>query len=500
MREDTFAVFYNGNKIYVKTDIPLSVSLLGEMPCGGHGKCGKCKAKVTGSVTSLTESERSLLTEEEIQDGIRLLCQCYPTGDCTVLTEETKTLSILIEGSDNLSVSTPMFSHFGIAIDIGTTTLAGRLYSHTGDLLSSAGMQNPQTVYGADVISRIEYALKDKRALSASIRFGICTLVTILCEKSGIHPEEVDALVLCGNTTMLYLLTETDVEPLSRAPFTLTRAFGEWDFASTLSLNVLHAQTRVFLTPVISAFVGSDTVCAILGARFALSDEKTTLLVDVGTNGEIALSHRGTLRVCSTAAGPALEGVDISCGMRATDGAIDRVTLQEGTLLCHTIGESKPSGICGSGLIDAVACMLDAGLLDESGYLEEDMVLAEELTLTQRDIRQLQLAKSAISAGILTLLHEADTSPAEVERFILAGGLGTTLNPSCAARIGLFPKALTVRCEAVGNGALDGASLLLLNEPLLPLAKSISQSAITVDLSRHPVFSKHFTEGMLFEE
>ena len=151
-------------------------------------------------------------------------------------------------------------------------------------------------------------------------------------------------------------------------------------------------------------------------------------------------------------------------------------------------------------LVAAVACMLDAGLLDESGYLEEDMVLAEELTLTQRDIRQLQLAKSAISAGILTLLQEADTSPAEVERFILAGGLGTTLNPSCAARIGLFPKALTARCEAVGNGALDGASLLLLNEPLLPLAKSISQSAITVDLSRHPVFSKHFTEGMLFEE
>ena len=500
MRGDTIAVLYNSHTIYVKKDIPLSVSLLGEMPCGGHGKCGKCKAKVTGEVNSLTESERSLLTEEEIQGGIRLLCQCYPTGDCTVLTEEKRPLTVLTEGKGAIPASDPMFSRFGIAIDIGTTTLAGRLYSHTGELLSDAGIQNPQTVYGADVITRMEYALKDKRALSSCVRSGICDLVAALCEGGGVSPDEVDTLVLCGNTTMLYLLTETDVAPLSHAPFTLSRAFGEWVSPSELSFTLLPDKARILLCPVISAFVGGDTVCALLGSHLTSDEEKVALLVDVGTNGEIALYHHGALRVCSTAAGPALEGVGISSGMRATDGAIDRVTLREGTLLCHTIGEGEPRGICGSGLIDAAACLLDCGLLDESGYLEEDVSLSPTIAITQRDIRQLQLAKSAISAGILTLLHEAKASPGEVERFVLAGGLGTTLCPSCATKIGLFPRELTERCEAVGNAALDGASLLLLNEPLLPLAKHISKSAITVDLSGHPLFTKHFTEGMLFEE
>ena len=254
MKPRCVQIIYDGKSLTVNSGEPLSLSLHRETPCGGHGKCGKCKAKVTGEVSPPTDAERTHLTEEEIANGIRLLCHTYPLGAVVVTSlSESTPLSILTDGKANIRPHAPMFSRYGIALDMGTTTLAGRLYDRKGNLLASAGTRNPQTVYGADIISRIEHAKVDKTALSCAIRQGISTLIGTLTEKADISPSEVDVIVLCGNTTMQYLLTETDTEPLSHAPFSLTRPFGEWLTAEELSLSLLSEKTRVYLSPVISA-------------------------------------------------------------------------------------------------------------------------------------------------------------------------------------------------------------------------------------------------------
>ncbi|MBR2611823.1 MAG: DUF4445 domain-containing protein, partial [Clostridia bacterium] len=396
-------------------------------------------------------------------------------------------------------VGAPLFQHYGIAIDIGTTTLAGRLYGRDGKILSTAGATNPQIAYGADVISRMEHARGNKAALSQAIREGLSSLLASLTEQADIPPEEVDCVVLCGNTTMLYLLTETDTEPLSRAPFTLTRPFGEFLLAGELSLSPLKPDTKVYLPPVISAFVGADTVCALL-ATGLIHGEQTSLLVDIGTNGEIALWHDGTLRVTSTAAGPAFEGVGIQAGMRSETGAIDRVSLEGDTLILHTIGDTEPKGICGSGLIDLVACLLKHGVLDESGYLEADFPLTSSVILTQQDIREVQLAKSAISAGIRTLLHMAKCPPEEVLRFVVCGGFGSCLDLGNASYIGLLPTECASHAEIVGNAALDGASLLLFQGELLQNTQDLVNSSIPLNLSETPVFAEFYMMGMLLSD
>ena len=500
MKNEYTTVLYDGKPIEVKCGEPLSLALRTESPCGAHGNCGKCKAKVTGDISPLTESERSHLSKEEMNRGIRLLCQVCALGGAEVTSlYAEKELSVLTEGVGAITVENPLFQNFGIAIDIGTTTLAGRLYQRDGKVLATAGATNPQVVYGADVISRIEHARQDKNALAHAIREGLSSLILSLTEQADILPEDVDGMVLCGNTTMLYLLTETDTEPLSHAPFSLTRSFGEFLSASELALSPLKPDTKVYLPRVISAFVGADTVCALLATRITEKAD-TTLLVDIGTNGEIALWHEGVLRVTSTAAGPAFEGVGIQAGMRGETGAIDRVSLEGDTLIVHTIGDTEPKGICGSGLVDLIACLLKHGTLDESGYLESDFPLTRDVILTQKDVREVQLAKSAISAGIRTLLHMAKCPPEEVGRFVVCGGFGSYLNLENANAIGLLPTECTSHAEIVGNAALDGASVFLLQGDHILNAQNLVESAIPQNLSETPVFAEFYMMGMLLSE
>ena len=226
----------------------------------------------------------------------------------------------------------------------------------------------------------------------------------------------------------MHLLTETDVEPLSRAPFHVERLFGEVLRADALGLTALQGDASVYLPACIAAFVGADTVCALLASDICETG-KTVLLADIGTNGEMALVHQGTLTVCSTAAGPAFEGVGISMGMRGAIGAIDRVRVENGALVAHVIGEGAPIGICGSGLVDTIACLLETEMVDETGYMEDDEVqIAAPVVLTQQDVRMVQLAKSAICAGLQTLLKTAGIDVSEVESLVLAGGFGSYLD------------------------------------------------------------------------
>ena len=495
-----YTVLYDGKEIQVDAHLPLSVSLHGEMPCGAHGKCGKCKARAVGNLTALSEAEQRLLTDRELADGIRLLCQVYPLGEaCISSCTEAGQPTILLGEAPAPRRILPTFQQYGIAIDIGTTTLAARIYDKSGRLLASKGEINPQTTYGADVISRIELAIKDGHLISQAIREGIDSLISDLAHEAGILPSTVDTLVICGNTTMLYLLTDTNPEPLSHAPFTLTRRFGEWLCASDLALKQLKNTTRVYLCPTISAFVGADTVCAVLSTR--LQECRSALLVDIGTNGEIALWHGDELLVTSTAAGPAFEGVGITCGMRGAIGAIDRVALVDGKLSLHTIGDTEPKGICGSGLVDLAACLLKAGDIDEGGYFEEEIrALSPEVSIRQEDIRQLQLAKSAIYAGIHTLLSQRGLQMSDLERLLIAGGFGTYLNIENAQKIGLLPRGIQGVCEVTGNSALDGASLLLLDESMIEKAVRIAEGVTALDLSTSRTFSDFYISAMLFPE
>ena len=499
MTEGLVRVLINGESAYVPRGTLAADAAHVKKPCGGHGKCGKCRVTVRGGVSPVTSTERALLTDEEIAAGARLACLARITGECEIITFSADGESIIVTtaGTDVEELH-PVFSELGIAVDIGTTTVAARLYDKKGNILSEATALNSQSEFGADVISRIEAALGGNDGeLASSVRKTLDGMIAKLCLKAGASSGHIDGAVITGNTVMLYLLTGQSVEPFSHAPFRAPVLFGETVFASSLSLTTLRPETRIYLPSCISAFVGADITCSILSS--GICDGGAAMLADIGTNGELALYGKGKLTVCSTAAGPAFEGVGISMGMQGSDGAIDRVIItQNGTFDAHVIGGGEPRGICGSGLIDAAACMLKTGILEEDGYLEGSFVISGGVALTPRDIRMLQLAKSAIYGGIMTLLDSGKIAPVDVEKFYIAGGFGYYLNADNAASIGLIPRAVAARSSAVGNAALGGASMILLDSRNIEKSCRIAESAGVCELSANPVFEKYFASGMMF--
>lgn len=491
----------NGKESVAVEGMSLSEIIKGDKPCGGHGKCGKCKVRARGALSVPCETEIKTLSENELADGIRLACLTFALGDCEIETlDKFRPERILTSGEMPDFEIKPTFEKYGVAIDLGTTTLAARIYAESGNLLGEVSCINPQQEWGADVISRVEAALNGREGeLSGSIRKAIDSIIKKLSETANISSSEIGRVVITGNTVMLSLLTEQNVEPFSHAPFNAKRLFGETLSASSLDVSSLAPTTPIYLPPCISAFVGADTICAILATQ--LCQKGTSMLVDIGTNGEMAIWHNEKLTVCSTAAGPAFEGGGISAGMRGTYGAIDKVSIQNGALYAHVIGNGQPEGICGSGLIDAVACMLDLEIIDESGYLEDgEAIVCGSVSLDQSDVRMLQLAKSAICAGLMTLIARANVDPSDVGVLLIAGGFGNYLNKRSAARIGLLPKDLAERSTVVGNVALSGACMLLMNSSCAEQAEKIAKAATVLEIATDPVFSDLYVSGMMFEK
>ena len=494
-------VTVNGKTSLTVAGILLSEIIDGKKPCGGHGKCGKCKIIAKGMLSKLTEEEKRLLSKDELDHGFRLACLTYACGDCeiTTISHKEKT-QIVTDGKLPEFKIKPTFEKYGVVIDIGTTTLAARLYDTEGALLAQSSRLNPQQKWGADVISRIEVALDGKSdELAKAIRQALDSIISELASRVNLNTKDIDSIVVTGNTIMLSLLTGQSVEPFSHAPFAAERLFGETLTASELKLSNLSQNTPIYLPPCISAFVGADTTCAILATQFF--EDKTAMLADIGTNGEMALWHHGKLIVCSTAAGPAFEGVGISMGMRGADGAIDKVSVEHEQLEVHVIGDTEPIGICGSGLVDAVACMLDLKILDESGYLDVDeFIIRYPVSLTPNDIRMLQLAKSAICAGLMTLIENEQLTLSDVSTLYIAGGFGNYLNKESAVKIGLIPQALSESVNVVGNAALSGAAMLLLDGSTRDIAISLAKKADTVELSVNPIFTEKYMMAMFLEE
>ena len=492
-------LYVNGKGTEVEVGTLLSAVISQETPCGGHGNCGKCKVKASGRLSEPSELERNRLGDGDLNCGIRLACQTRVLGDAEIeLDREGDGERIELGGDLPRHVHAPIFKCYGLAIDLGTTTIAARLYDADGKLLAETGIQNPQGKLGADVISRIECAIGGRLSELAELaRTGISTLVTLVSENAGINAREIDAAVITGNTVMLSLLFALDVTSFSRAPFAASRLFGETTNAKELNLTCFCESTPIYIPPCFSAFVGADTATACLATE--LAQKENAILCDIGTNGEIALARGGRITVCSTAAGPAFEGVGISCGMRSMRGAVDRVRVIDGGLSFSTVDNAPAVGICGSGLIELASSLLSLEILDESGFLENARYsITRDVVITQGDIRALQLAKSAIAAGIQTLMRTLRISSDNLSALYLAGGFGSALDLCAAGAIGLLPSASLSKSIVVGNAALCGASLLLLSAEQRKRVESLVASATHLELSGNPTFAALYTEGMIF--
>ena len=419
---------------------------------------------------------------------------------------------------------------FGLAIDIGTTSVVTTLMElASGEQMASVSSLNPQAVFGGDLMSRIAFAQGDPgnlRKLQTRIIGLLNQHVEQVTRDSGVLAKWIYKVVVVGNTCMHHLLLGIDPSYVGLAPYAPVLRHAVTLSARELFLKV-NPEARVCLLPLVAGFVGADAVAVALATRIADTPE-IRIAVDIGTNGEVLLGSREHLWACSAPAGPALEGAQIRHGMRAAMGAIDRVTIVDGDLHLHTIGEAAAQGLCGSGIVDAIAALLDAGIIDWTGLIDVDgrerlpaslrarvlmrgeerlVVLARpgeagaerEIALTQEDVRQVQLCKGAIASGVAMLQHVAGVSPDDVSELMLAGGFGNYLSVRSALRIGLIPPTVPEeRIRYVGNAAALGAQLALVSEPERRRAEAIAASIDHVSLAAHPDFQDIFVDCMNF--
>jgi uncharacterized 2Fe-2S/4Fe-4S cluster protein (DUF4445 family) len=486
------------------------------MPCGGRGRCGKCAVLVRGDFPPPGRDEAELLKRcapEREGYAARVACLC-PAAEGEVLIPAGGG-SVSVAGvSDERLVYDGSGGGYGIAIDIGTTTISALLFSFdTGEAVSSAHEMNRQAIYGADVLSRIDCANREGVGeLSRCLVSQLNGMFSGLISGAGADAGRVSRIVAAGNTTMLHFLTGLDPKGIGTAPFIPMSLFGDEREAG--ELFPMFSGAELYLPPSVSAYVGADTTCGILAAGIA-EKNGTRLLIDVGTNGEMALRSGSRITCCSTAAGPAFEGAAISMGMPAVSGAVCGVSKDGGEISCRTIDDARPSGICGSGMISAVRLMLETGILDGSGRILErprdfdrfvvkkdaelSFILGESgVSLTQRDIRNIQLAKASVAAGALVLLKSAGIAPDAVETLYLSGGFGSMIDPAEAAEIGLIPQELAGRAAASGNTSLSGAAKMLFSRASRRRAAEIASSAAEISLSTNAEFMDEYIEQMPF--
>jgi uncharacterized 2Fe-2S/4Fe-4S cluster protein (DUF4445 family) len=519
---------FTAKKGALLSDILRGSGILIDMPCGGRGTCKKCVVKVSGEIclACQTKAYRDI-NVETFNAGFVNAASAGGFTDANG-TEPAKSAAC----GSGLS-GRAMFTKYAIAADIGTTTICvsltclsplknaeisdgpEKLYEAEGlnqaerlctEKTYETFRKNPQISYGADVISRLDAAIRGKNGEAEKLAYvavsAVNEMIGELCALININPEEIEAAVITGNTAMLYLITGKNPKSLTSAPFNADWLFGEYLSTQELNLGICE-NAKVYLPRCISAFAGADTVTAILASSMTEQPE-ISLLADIGTNGEIALWRGGEILCASASAGPAFEGSSLSCGSYAVAGAIDKVFKENGKINYTTISGAKPSGICGSAAVDALAVMLDLGLVDKTGFIGETYEFADGVFLTLKDIRQIQLAKGAIRAGIETLLETAGVKKTEIGAFYIAGGFGSFLNLDNAAAIGLIPLELlpaaksAAKLKLPGNLALAGARMILKDRELAKKAEETAKGAKTVQLSANPVFEENFMKYISF--
>lgn len=513
-------------------DAARQAGFLLEMPCNGAGTCAKCRVHILAGRTDPHASEHRL-SREELAHGWRLACKTLVIDSLDVeipSVEPVKPSHVILTDGDSIEVKIDdaPSGAYGVAFDLGTTTAAGSLYDlHAGTECAVRATMNRQVIHGDDVISRIGAVRADPVLLPRLQCLAVATLneiITALCASTGRSPLDIRRITVAGNTTMQQLLLGIDPSALGEKPFAPAFLHAQKMAAGKLGLHA-HAEAEVIVFPQIGGFVGGDTVAGLLSAHADIFD-KPTLLVDIGTNGEIALFNKGEILTASTAAGPAFEGARISQGMRAVTGAIDQLWLHQGVLCYHVLGGVQPKGLCGSALIDGVALLLRVGLLDEMGVLgvvdSKSSQLSEQLrrrlvqtdrgsgfalaitpegsplvVLTQQDIRELQLASGALRSGIDTLLKKAGLTAQDLDSVMLAGGFGNFIRCEHAMEIGLLPHVPLKRIRFVGNSSLTGAKRVLLSNAELARAEHIRDCSEHVELASEPGFTDAFMDAMM---
>jgi uncharacterized 2Fe-2S/4Fe-4S cluster protein (DUF4445 family) len=402
---------------------------------------------------------------------------------------------------------------FAIAFDLGTTTVVATLLDlETGQPRAVRSILNAQQPFGADVISRISATMLDDDALARLQRHAHETLRTLtdeVCEEGAVDPLEVYEVVVTGNVTMIQLALGIDPEPLSMAPFTIAARRLPEARAGDFGLAV-HDRAPAVLFPALGAYVGPDIVAGILATGLTL-DRRVRLFVDVGTNSEIVLGSSARALACAAPAGPAFEAAQIRCGMRAADGAIEGVKIVDGEVQLTVIGDVAPVGLCGSGLVDAVAELVGAGILDHSGRFVADSSdrlgkvgeekvfhLTDDVYLSQRDVRELQFAKASIATGWHILCRQLGVEPEEISQVLLGGSFGSYLTPASAVRIGLVPKLPLTRIVAAGNVAGEGAKIAALSVTERAAANAVLDEVEYVELSGRADFNDLFIDQLAF--
>ncbi len=470
------------------------------MPCGGGGRCGKCLVHAAGQLGAPTVNEHKLLDGQP--ENMRLACCATVEGDCEATLPEAA--EAVVETAYNAwsGAVDPLYAEgYGAAFDIGTTTVAAQLFSRDEKRpLAVLGEMNAQQPYGADVLTRVVYCNEHGIApLQNLIHTQLSSMLKKLCADTGVSPGEVHSVVVTGNTIMMYIFAGVDPRPLSLAPFTMDEHFGAQQSFTLEGFS--HAP--VYVPETSSAYIGADITCSILASGI-IHAPGNILLIDAGTNGEMALKTDERIVCCSTAAGPTFEGAGIACGGNASVGAIDTVRLVNGQITHTTIGGAPAAKICGSGLIDAVAAMLDAGVLNDSGvmdrqYNKQFTLPGTPVYISQMDVRQTQLAKSAIRAGIDTLLHECGVTYDDLSAIVLCGGFGSYLRPESAERIGLLPPGAAAKTRAIGNAAGNGAGQILQSREKQREATGICARMENVELGTNKFFLDRFMKVMNFD-
>ncbi len=487
----------------------LSISAI----CGGNGRCGKCKIKVLEGHVDISHQDKLLLSEEDIAQGIRLACHAYPMDDCTITIpffEDETEFEVVSEFKENLKTRNILKEeYYIIAIDIGTTTIAMNLIGVPSRRIQKTHTRiNKQRDYGADVISRICASNEGKKELlKKTIVRDLMDGIQELVEKLYLPKEGIKGIALAGNTTMIHLLMGYSCETLGVYPFTPVNLGPiEKSFKEVFSSEYLD--TPVVILPGISTYVGADMTAGLLICEFEQT-EKISMLIDIGTNGEMAIGNKDQIMVCSTAAGPAFEGGNISCGVGSIPGAISSVSIQATHCpVYETIKGKAPIGICGTGVIEITAELMRAGLIDETGLLDESYAKegyrvavgahGKDIVFTQRDIREVQLAKSAIRSGIEILLERYGVDAGKIHKVYLSGGFGQKINVKKAMDIGLLPPKFLGKTEAIGNSSLAGAAEYLIDARAGSRTEKIIGNTKEIQLSTNKNFNEYFSEYMLF--
>lgn len=484
--------------------------------CGGTGRCGKCRIRVLEGKAVISTEDKKFFSQKELAEGWRLSCMLYPTEDLAIsfelkdesdfeIVSDYQAEQVFLEKTDSHHDS---LREYEIAIDIGTTTLAFQLIDRKSkDIHSTVTTINSQRKYGADVISRIQASMDGrKEELRESMQNDLKNGIQKLLAECEVSQQQLVRIVIGCNTTMGHLLMGYDCDSLGVYPFTPVNV--SLIRGTMQEILKMDGNAEVELLPGISTYVGGDIVSGLYACDFDKSDD-ICLLVDLGTNGEMALGNRSKILVTSTAAGPAFEGGNIEWGTGSVAGAIRSVKIKNKRAQVQTIMEKAPIGICGTGVIETVAELLREGLLDETGLLDEDYfdegfplsqtMDGQEIVLTQKDIRELQLAKAAVRAGIETLLFRYGIQKEQVARVYLAGGFGYRLDTQKAIAIGMLPAEFADCTQAVGNSCLAGTIKYLRQEQGEETLQKLVDIAEEINLSADKDFNEIYMDAMMFE-